>query len=219
MKSFVRQLAIVILVLTLSAPAFAAEPGEIMLTLRAAQKLTDQQFQDVASMLAVVGATSEVQSLDWETMEPLLATLQGYIPPSTVWYAMPDGTYYTVDKGLIDVTLADRDYFPALMSGEMVIGPVVESKSSSELSAIIAVPIMSGDEIVGALGVSLYIDALADYLRESLGWAKGLRVKIVDSSKKEVAVIGLATDGLEGEFGMELTSAITGWTYLPLVSE
>ena len=97
-------------------------------------------------------------------MEDLLTGYQKSEEGLIVWYARPDGTYYTVDKGPTDEKLSDRSYFADLMAGRRITGVLVISKSSGQRSAVIAVPIEKGGKVVGAVGASLFLDKLADQI-------------------------------------------------------
>jgi hypothetical protein len=97
-------------------------------------------------------------------MKGLLSGYQKSDGGLIVWFVLPDGTYYTVDKGLMDVKLSDRSYFPDLMAGRPVTGALVISKSTGQRSAVIAVPIMEGGKVAGAIGVSLFLDRLSDQI-------------------------------------------------------
>jgi hypothetical protein len=159
------------ILLALTVPTFGAEnptPSEAQLAANAVQALLDQQLSSFQGSLTALATSSEVQSLDWDAMQQLLSTFQDYCPPCVIWYSEPDGTYYTVPDGLADQSLADRGYFQPLMGGEDILGEVVVSKSTGELSAIVAVPIYKNDQVVGALGASVFIEDMAKDLAASL---------------------------------------------------
>ena len=134
---------------------------------------TDLRIRSVQQNLEILAATSEVKSGQWDTMKGLLGLYQIGDGGLIVWYARPDGTYYTVDKGLMDVTLADRDYFPNLMAGKNVTGTLVVSKSTGQRSAVMAVPVKDGDKVAGAVGASMFLDRLADEIGAALALRSG----------------------------------------------
>jgi hypothetical protein len=178
----IRLYALFCMLLALSASAIAAEvpvPREAQLAVNAAQALSDQQLGSIQGSLAVLATSSEVQSLDWESMHPLLSTLQEHCPPCAIWFALPDGTYYTAETGLMDQTLKDRAYFGPLLDGENVLGDVVVSKSTGQLSAIIAVPISKDGQVVGALGASVFANNMAEYLAASLELPTGMSLLVL----------------------------------------
>ena len=80
------------------------------------------------------------------------------IKAAAVWFVQPDGQFYTVEKGLTNLTLRDRQYFPRLMAGEEITGDLVISKTTGKRTAIVAVPIKKNGKIIGALGTSLAVE-------------------------------------------------------------
>lgn len=129
---------------------------------------TDLRMSGVQQSLEILASTAEARSGKWENMKALLSGYQRSDGGLIVWFVRPDGTYYTVDKGLMDVKLSDRAYFPALMSGEKIMGSLVVSKSTGLRSAVIAVPMMKNGKVTGAIGASLFLDKLADQLGSAL---------------------------------------------------
>ncbi len=123
---------------------------------------TDLRVRSVQQNLEILASTAEVKSGSWDEMKELLSTYQASDEGLIAWYAYPDGTYYTADKGLSSAKLNDRDYFPGLMKGKKVTGALVISKSTNRRSAVIAVPVKLNGQVVGALGVSVFLDYLAN---------------------------------------------------------
>jgi len=145
---------------------------------------TDLRMSSVQQSVAILASTTEAQSGNWKKMKPLLRGYEKSDGGLVVWFVRPDGRYYTVDRGLMDVKLSDRAYFPGLMSGEDVMGALVVSKSTGKRSAVIAVPVKKGGKVIGAIGVSLFLEKLAD------------QVDSVLVLRPDVAFFALAPDGL-----------------------
>lgn len=145
---------------------------------------TDLRMRSIQQSLEILASTTEAQSARWEKMKALLSGYQKSDGGLVVWFARPDGTYYTVDKGMMEVKLSDRSYFPGLMSGQEIIGALVVSKSTGQRSAVIAIPMKKGGKVVGAIGASLFLDKLSD----QVGSALALRA--------DAAFFALAPDGL-----------------------
>ena len=144
----------------------------------------DLRISGVQNSLEVLASASEVRSGEWKTMQGLLGAYQKTDGGLIVFYVLPDGSYYTVDKGLMDAKLSDRSYFPDLMAGRRVIGSLVISKSTGQRSAVIAVPLKAGEKVVGAIGASVFLDKLADQIDSAL------------APRKDVAFFALAPNGL-----------------------
>lgn len=141
-----------------SIPARAGEAGFDIagqVALNAYRGLVEEHLFGVRTSLKAAALSIQAQSGRWDEVKPLLREIAGAIPTeAAVWYALPDGHYYTVDGGLSKQTLSDRDYFPGLMAGRAVLGALVISKSTGHRSIIIAVPVTVGGRVVAALGVS-----------------------------------------------------------------
>jgi hypothetical protein len=136
---------------------------------------TDLRFSSVQKSLEILAATTEARSGKWENMKGLLSVYQKSDEGLVVWYVRPDGAYYTVDKGLTDEKLSDRSYFPDIMAGREIIGSLVVSKSTGQRSAVIAVPMKKGGKVIGAIGVTLFLDKLS----EQIGSVLALRTDVV----------------------------------------
>lgn len=147
---------------------------------------TDLRMSAVQQSLEILASTAEAKSDKWENMEVVLSGYQKLDDGLIVWFVRPDGTYFTVNKGLMDVKLSDRSYFPKLMSGQKIMGDLVISKSTGQRSAVIAVPVKEGGKVIGAIGASLFLDRLSD----QVGSALALRA---DAAFFSVAPNGLTT--------------------------
>lgn len=149
------------------APAALAEAYEKTI-LSALVGLVDGKLLDASHTLDVLAQTAKVQSGQWDQMQDLLRTAAAGQPPQVLWFALPDGTYYTSDQGRVEQKLSDRPYFPKLMRGERVTGELVISKSTGKRSIIIAVPVQREGRVIGAVGASIFADDLSRNLNETL---------------------------------------------------
>lgn len=142
------------------APAGSAAQG----VLSAFMYYTDLRLSSVQQSLEILAATNEARSGHWDRMKDLLGVYQATETGLIVWYVRPDGSYYTVEKGLMDVTLKDRAYFPDLMAGGKIIGSLVVSKATGQRSAVVAVPVREGKKVVGAIGASVFLEMLSEQI-------------------------------------------------------
>jgi len=145
---------------------------------------TDLRINAVQQNLQILAATGEVKSLKWEKMAALLTEYQKTDDGLTIWFMQPDGSYYTVNQGLVNATLSDRSYFPDLIAGKPVTGALVVSKSTGQRSAIIAIPLIANGKVAGAVGASLFLDKLAIQVDSTL------------ALRPDAAFFALAPDGL-----------------------
>jgi Cache domain len=152
-----------------------AQPGpetDAQSLLSAFVSYTDLRIGSVQRCLEILASTAEVKSGQWKEMEGLLAGYQKSDDGLVVWFVLPDGTYYTADRELMDVKLNDRSYFPDLMAGRKISGALVVSKSTGKRSAVIAVPMQKDGKVVGAVGASVFLDVLSDQLGSALALPK-----------------------------------------------
>lgn len=136
--------------------------------------LADHHVASMLDALELAAACGDAVSGEWERMKGLLEQVQRQGTPAAVWFARPDGSYFTVDKGLTGQNLKDRPYFPRLMAGETVMGELVVSRSTGKNSAVVAVPLRRGDDTIGALGASIYLDRLSEILQQELKLPAGM---------------------------------------------
>ncbi|MGE5276632.1 MAG: cache domain-containing protein [Acidobacteriota bacterium] len=129
---------------------------------------TDLRIRSVQQCAEILASTTEARSGRWENMRGLLSDYQKTDDGLVVWFSRPDGSYYTVEKGLMDVRLSDRSYFPELVAGRKVVGALVVSKSTGQRSAVVAIPMTASGKIVGAIGASLFLDKLSEQVASTL---------------------------------------------------
>jgi hypothetical protein len=130
--------------------------------------LAESHISSYADVLEALTMTQEVQSGDWEEMVGLLAKVEQDQVLNTIWFALPDGSFYTVELGLTDQNLSNRTYFPALMAGNNVLGDLVIGKTASKKSLIAASPVIREGEVIGGLGASIFLDNLSNTIGEEL---------------------------------------------------
>jgi len=132
--------------------------------------LSDDHLQKLADMLAMLAATDAARSGDWTRIRAPLAEAALRNVPAVHWFALRNGTYWTVERGRASAGLSDRPYFPRLLAGQTVLGELVVSRSSSRNTAIVAVPVRGRDgSVIGALGSSVHLDSLGALLRREMG--------------------------------------------------
>lgn len=139
--------------------------------LNAYAALVDQEIESARNGLRILASTENARSGDWERIKGPLTLFAGATPANaTVWFARPDASYFTVETGLSNQSLRDRDYFPVLMAGKEVAGDLVVSKSTGKRSDIIAVPVLKDGRVIGALGVSMAMEKVADLVEDRMAF-------------------------------------------------
>jgi hypothetical protein len=138
--------------------------------------LVDGTFLDRTAILHALAANEEVRTTQWESMRGLFTDFQqAWGEAGIYWFVLPDGNYYTVEKGLVGQSLADREYFPRVMSGETVIGSLVVSKATGKKSAVMVVPVLNElGQVIGGVGASLFLEQLNEALGQALSLPEGM---------------------------------------------
>jgi len=159
----------------LPAAVSAVEPprgfgSDARAALGAYRGMVEEHVDGIHRELRIIAASSEAKSGKWEELKPLLLELSNDLTTdATAWFVLPDGTYFATETaGITDQTLKDRHYFPILMSGKEVFGDLVISKTTGHRSVIIAVPVLSGDKVIGGVGVSLRVHLLSDLVNKDM---------------------------------------------------
>jgi len=190
-----------------AAPASAEAQADLALEIVAAG--TDAQLKAVLRPLEVLAVTTEAQSGEWQNIRPLLAALEEKEPAARTWFALPDGSYYTVVDGLTSANLKNRSYFPVVLAGNESVGIVVISFSTGRNVAVVAVPVKTRDGVTGVLGASVYLDTLTETLRGKVPapfifYALDTENKFALHSEKGQITRNITTIGPESSFGQAI---------------
>jgi polar amino acid transport system substrate-binding protein len=188
-------------------PASADAQADLALSILLAG--TDGQLKAVLRPLEVMAVTTEAQSGAWQEIRPLLATLEEKEPDARTWYALPDGSYYTVVDGLASANLKTRSYFPVVLGGNESVGIVVVSHSTGKNVAVVAVPVKNRSAVTGVVGASVYLDTLTDTLRAEVPgpfvfYAIDTEGQFALHSDKGQISRSVATIGPESSFGQAI---------------
>lgn len=141
------------------------------LVLRGYEATVEEHLRGVLNGLKALAATEEAMSGDWEHLKgPLARYAESVKGTAAVWFAEPDGSYFTVEKGRTGKSLRDRAYFAGLMHGRDVEGSLIVSKSTGARAVIVATPVMKDGHVTGALGASLSAVKLARRVNEQIAF-------------------------------------------------
>ncbi len=184
---------IAVLLLALSIPAIAAENpaaiqgqaniADLQTHLNSFAAIAEGHVADVLRNLKLIAMTQEAQSGKWENMKPLLTELsKSGIKAASVWFVLPDGSYYNTEKDLTGQNLRDRAYFPKLMAGEDVAGNLVVGKTTGKRSAIVATPIKRNGRIIGGLGAALDVQEISGMINAEMGLPENMIFYALDQS-------------------------------------
>lgn len=179
--------ALALCLLTVRAEAKAASVRlEPEVALGAFTGMVEEHLAGILRTETVIAATSEAKSARWDAVQPMLDRFAQDLPTdATVWFMMPDGSYYSTAKGeLTDQSLRDRAYFPKLMAGQEVLGELVISKSTGQRSIIVAVPVVASGKVVAAVGVSVDAVKLAELVESRMTLPENAYFYALDAKTK-----------------------------------
>jgi hypothetical protein len=142
---------------------------EARVALASLKALGDGHLQQIANHFQVLAGSDDARSAEWERIRGALGAVEQVNVPSLTWFALPDGSYWSVQQGPAAGNLADRPYWPRLMAGQTVIGDLVASRATGKSAAIVAVPVHGAQgAILGVLGSSVYLDSLSLRIKREL---------------------------------------------------
>lgn len=147
--------------------------------------LTEGHLQKLSDDLQNLASSGGASSVRWTNIRGQLATVARRNVAAAHWFALADGSYWTVEAGRAEGNLAERPYWPRLMSGKPVMGDLVVSKSTGKNVAIVAVPVLRRNKsVAGVLGASVYLDKLSEQLKQEMGLNDSAVFYAVDSTPK-----------------------------------
>ncbi len=180
-------------------------------TVSSLMTISDAYIKSLSDRLEVAAVSEEAASGKPERIMPMLKKIEEQEKGDAVaWFALPDGSYYTVDRGLMDKNLKDRAYFPVVLAGKISVGELVISKSTNQVSTIIAVPIKKDESVTGVLGVSLFTRKLSVLINKNMRFEDD--VVFYALNKEHITVInkkpGLVNLDPEAQGNSSMTMAI-----------
>jgi len=142
---------------------------EARVALEAYRASVEARLEGVLVATRTLASTEEARSGDFARVRgPLGVLADSEKERAAVWFARPDGSYFTVERGATGASLRDRAYFPTLLGGHEVVGALVVSKSTGKRSVIVASPVLVDGTVTGAIGVSIDAERLAATVDEAI---------------------------------------------------
>ncbi len=148
--------------------------------------LAEDHLEGILRTEKAIAVSKEAMSAKWDEVKPLLDRFSHDLPTeATVWFMMPDGSYYATAKGgLADQNLKDRIYFPKLIAGKDVLGELVISKSTGQRSIVVAAPVVADGKVVAAVGVSVDAVKLAEVVESRMTLPENAYFYALDANTK-----------------------------------
>jgi hypothetical protein len=160
-------------------------PAEV--GLRSLITIADGHLTAVASDLTLLAASPEARSGQWSRVEEPLRRVAGENVPGVYFFAEPDGSYWSLDRGPGASTLSDREYFGRVLAGETVVGELVVGKTLGRTEGVVAVPVRGADgDVVGVIGASVFLDELTARIRDEMGLGEDLLFYAFDDEQRVV---------------------------------
>ena len=189
--------------------------SELEMGAAAVAALTDRHIENCVDTLEILASTEEVQSANWEVMLPVLSRANDVMVPGPKWFALPDGSYYVVGMGKTDKNILDRAYFPVVMSGSNTYSELVVSRSTGEKVLVVAVPVVKSGEVIGVVGISVFLKDLSDIITEELKLVDDIVFYAVTPADQVAlhldAALILEESPQPPENAVSVTAAFTGW--------
>ncbi len=160
-------ISVLILCMVFVSSAFAAGEDMQMMAANATAQYLDQICMDTLTLLQQIARNPDTQSARWEAIYPQLEAISHRLP-AVYFFVLPDGNYYSVEKGFTNLNLSNRGYFESLFAGNPVLGYEIYSRSSGKKSALMAAPIVVENKVIGALGASIFLDDLHHKINRDL---------------------------------------------------
>jgi methyl-accepting chemotaxis protein len=137
--------------------------------LSALATIADGHLQRMTDGLRVLALSEQARSAKWGEIERPLGEVGKLNVAALNWFALPDGSYWSVQNGREKGNLSTRAYFPRVLAGNVVVGELVVSKATAESVAVVAVPVTGRDgSVVGVLGASIYLKPLSARIHEEM---------------------------------------------------
>lgn len=140
--------------------------------LNAGAHYLDSVFANALNSLELIASTPEAKSGNWEVIKPFLEKLEKDLP-GVYFVVLPDGNYYSLSLDYTNLNLSDRAYFNSLFAGNPVKGFPIYSRSSGRKSALVAAPVTVNGKVTSALGISIFLDDLAEHFAKVIAVPQG----------------------------------------------
>ncbi len=184
-----KAIKLLLLAFVLVGPVWATKPADTVTgpetTVNAAALYVDSVFGNALAMLELVAATPEARGGDWNGIKRYLQQAEASLP-GVYFYVLPNGNYYSVALDYTNLNLGNRGYFKSLFEGNAIKGFPVYSRSSGKKSAVVAVPIVVGGKVSGALAKQIEKSrpniGQADEIRKLLSTFINENLDVVDVS-------------------------------------
>ena len=122
-------------------------------------------LESLTGELQALAETGRYAAVNPEQLQPLMETLFEKRKDMTEAYFSVRADGYSVTNAGKAVNIADREYFREIMlKGERIFSEPLNSRATGKDVVVGAVPVRRGDRTIGALGVTIPLDSIRDYI-------------------------------------------------------
>lgn len=123
------------------------------------------------AVLRTAAKLPEIISMDGSQQKSILETVQNQYPWMYLVFTVgPDGLNVARSDDVPLKDYSDRQYYKDIMRGKSLSWQTLIGKTSKKPSLVLAVPIKSGDQIVGVMAAAMTVDEIS---RSIATWKKG----------------------------------------------
>jgi len=131
-------------------------------TAKALGAQVDSWIDNNVSILRTVALLPEIISMDRKAQEPVLKVIQKQFPwMYLVFTVEPDGLNVARNDGRPLKDYSDRRYYKDIIGGKKLSWQTLIGKTSQKPALVLAVPIKSGDRLVGVMAAAMTIDDIS----------------------------------------------------------
>ncbi|MCQ1537890.1 transporter substrate-binding domain-containing protein [Methanocalculus taiwanensis] len=128
----------------------------------------DTRLTGTADTLRLLAGTSDLISGEMDRIQPVLANLKSNDETTTFSFISTDGNWYLSSDAIPRQDAGVRPYLATLLSGTPVTGVVITDPVTGREAAVVAVPVRSGDTVIGAVEALIDLTSLSRSLTTDL---------------------------------------------------
>ncbi len=131
----------------------------------------DGWINNNVSILRTAAKLPEIISMDRTEQETVLKVIQSEYPWMYLVFTVgPDGMNVARDDGRPLKDYSDRQYYKDILAGKKLSWQTLIGKTSKKPSLVLAVPIKSGDNLVGVMAAAMTVDEISNNI---VTWRQG----------------------------------------------
>ena len=131
----------------------------------------DAWIDNNVSILRTAASLSEISFMNREEQEPVLKAIQKEYPWMYLVFTVgPDGMNVARNDGKPLKDYSDRQYYKDIIVGKKLSWQTLIGKTSKKPALVLAVPIKSGDRLVGVIAAAMTIDVISSNIAT---WRQG----------------------------------------------